>query len=82
MSYDQFMMFCFANSINPEYKFIQKYKDGTIKLFKKRDVDPGIVLDTSFFNPVIFECIPINKIYSIYHERRYASNFSKSHKKT
>lgn len=61
----EFLMYCFANAIDPKYKFIERWENGTIELFKERMDKYGDILDTDCLDPVIFYQIPIGKRCSL-----------------
>lgn len=59
-----FIMYCFANCVNDEYRFIKKSENGEIILIKDR-ISPGVKINTSLFNPIIFESMPVNRVCSL-----------------
>lgn len=58
-------LFCFAKCINPEYTFIEHDGEGNFKLYKERSSSDYIDLDTRYFNPVIFNNIPVGRRCSL-----------------
>lgn len=61
----EFLMYCFANSVNSKYKFIERHENGTIELFKERMDKFGDILNTDCLDPMIFIQIPLGKKCSL-----------------
>lgn len=66
MASSEFLVYCFANVIDPDYKFIEVNENGRIKLFKQRTDGIGVDFDPSFFNKEIFKYIPVNTRCSLH----------------